>query len=318
MKKKVCPKCNSTINFLDVFVAGLPHLVKCSNCGSNINFRYNSYILYSVVGLLIILLFFAGVFLSNLLIGYIPIKKRYIRITILVLMAVILDCLLSFWLLNFASIKDGENSIKANDKNIKKHDLPKDTWDIVIEVARLIAGPNVEVHVISFIEKVREIGKNENEEYVILNYAESVFGKNIVEWFGDDDLKYTDLPCAAFKTSLNSYGLMEYLDGKIIFDPEEMFFSLNRLLKTLSLEEINIIEKQKIDKNIITAGTDQNKIANVILSEFDDIAKKRGYNVLWFDEDSDSYSYFIVKPDVYEKLQTMRLDENHKFYRPRF
>ena len=39
----------------------------------------------------------------------------------------------------------------------------------------------------------------------------------------------------------------------------------------------------------------------------------RGRQLLWFDENGDSYAFFVVEPAVAEQLNDVKLDSDHRF-----
>ncbi|WP_299946661.1 hypothetical protein [uncultured Microbulbifer sp.] len=205
-------------------------------------------------------------------------------------------------------------AVKVLARTGKDSEVPT-VWDKVIDVSSKISvNP----------DKAKEyilLGKNDDdirgEDSVFYNQARNDFGNNFIQWI-QEDIEDQMIPCAVFKTVMAGLGYMGHLDWKNIYNIEEFIFSLDKVLSKLSLKKISLEEKQEITTEIQKSKDDQNYIARTNVSKLEEAVEARGYKILWFDEDGDSYAFFIVKPAIFSSLQSVQLDTHHKFRQVQF
>lgn len=185
-------------------------------------------------------------------------------------------------------------------------------WSKCEAAAELITNKSPKVlEALAFGRKDKGI-RNENSRFITKFEAE--FGDNYISWI-DDDLEKGEIPAAVFKTVLVGYGYMAYLDWKEITDLEGMVFHFNQILEVLNLEKIS-------NKNVLLLKDKLGKFENfrmnernaTLISSLESHVQSLGREVVWFDENGDSYAFFIVPPEAAEKLVGLRLDRDHLFY----
>jgi len=189
------------------------------------------------------------------------------------------------------------------------------TWSIITKAALLLS--NNDENVSSLILSAQ---KDKN-----LKLEESDFNKKHTDYsFIDDDTETEELPFCIFKTSMLEYGYMSYIDWKDISDSENMVWVVNNLLKTQKLKKLTKKEIATIDNRVNPIKTEPYSLkkaiqaTNAMIKVLDEIMLKRDYRVLWYIEISDSYSFFIVKPEIFNLLNNTKLDDEHEFKTPKF
>lgn len=315
MKPSNCPNCKSEIRFIDIFTAGLPNQIKCGACSSKVRFDINPYLTYPVVISALLISILLGIYLGNKVAdsNIIPIKDRYVIFGVTLIFAAAIESIFAFWLLKFKSVlgNSPKQNMSFNSANENK------TWDKVFDVASLILDGERYKTVELDLKKIQDFKNIESEYPEYFNYAREKFGNKFVEWL-EDDLEEDDIPCAAFKTVLHGHGVMAYMDSSCIEDQRELFGQLNLLLEKFGLQEISGEEKTRIQSIVDTMKGDSARIINAYISELDKIADVRNRDILWFDENGDSYSYFLTVKGVSDKLNGMKLDTNHVFKKPKY
>ncbi len=209
----------------------------------------------------------------------------------------------------------GASLVSAKQLDTTKSEFINDDWKLVEETAALISAGNTDVANAINFAKTDENILNEHSTFYIK--AREEFGRYFNEWV-NEDLERKQVPAAVFKTVSYGAGYMVYLDWKNITSPSETMASLNRVLRTLNEPEVSMqviidLEKDLKQKN------NSSEIASVVVSALNKEAFKRNLSLAWFDENGDSYSFFVVSTDTLSKLTGRVLDADHKFVKaPKF
>jgi len=197
------------------------------------------------------------------------------------------------------------------------------SWKVIIKTALLIS--NNDKNVSSLIESSKNDSNLKLNESNFNQKALAYFEKNGSYYnFIDEDTDAKEYPFCIFKTTMIGYEYMSYIDWKDISDPENMIWVVNNLLKTQKLKNLSRTEISTIENRVnpILAEPYSLKKAiqatNAMIEVLDEIMYKRDYRVLWYIEISDSYSFFIVKPEIFKLLNNTKLDDEHEFKTPKF
>lgn len=142
-------------------------------------------------------------------------------------------------------------------------------------------------------------------------HARANFPHNFIGWLDEDTLPSEKI-CASFKTVLAGLGYMAYLDWKDIYS-EEVLYHADDVLESKKLAKLSIDEKHSIQQEVDALGEDNEAIKQVIIEALEHALKARAHTLLCFDEDGDSYAFFIVTPDIKQQLVGKRLDRYHHF-----
>ena len=165
------------------------------------------------------------------------------------------------------------------------------------------------------IAKAFRFAKNDStildEDSHFIAAAQKEFGADYIEWL-TDDLSVADIPCAVFKTLMHGYRYMAYIDHKEMSDASEPLRAFNEILPANGFESLpdDIIET---DIKTINAIEDVSTRTSNIIKQLDQYADQQGGKILWLNENSDSYAFFVMFPTIYMQLRNTRLDDNHHF-----
>lgn len=165
------------------------------------------------------------------------------------------------------------------------------------------------------ITKAFRFAKNDStildEDSHFITEAKKEFGDDHIEWLADD-LSVADIPCAVFKTLMHGYCYMAYMDHKEMSDASQPLRKFNKILPANGFESLSdeIIET---DIKTINAIEDASTRTSNIIKQLDQYADQQGGKILWLNENSDSYAFFVVYPNIYMQLRNTRLDDNHHF-----
>lgn len=104
--KPVCSNCDESVKFMDIFIAGLPSLIKCRSCKSTIKFQLNPIIDYPILFILSIFMCVLGWFTANYIEAaeVVSFKYKHLLFGSIIVYAVIFEVLFTFWLLKFKTI----------------------------------------------------------------------------------------------------------------------------------------------------------------------------------------------------------------------
>jgi len=208
-------------------------------------------------------------------------------------------------------------------QNIMANNKKDSSWSIITKAALLLS--NNDENVSSLILSAQKDKNLKLEESDFNKKALVYFEKKHTDYnFIDDDTETEELPFCIFKTTMLGYGYMSYIDWKDINDPENMVWVVNNLLKTQKLKKLTKKEIATIENRVNPIKTEPYSIKkaiqanNEMIKVLDEIMLKRDYRVLWYIEISDSYSFFIVKPEIFKLLNNTKLDDEHEFKTPKF
>lgn len=186
------------------------------------------------------------------------------------------------------------------------------SWEIVQEKAALISGNNPEVR--NAIEFARSDINLLNESSSFYKKGREDFGDYFNDWV-DDDLTQEQVPSAVFKTVMLGFGYMAYLDWKSIYDAEDVFFSLNRVLRTVGKPEISEESIRDLESRVSALEQSQDQ-AEKVVEALNLSAHQLQLEISWFSENGDSYAFFVVDPSINSLLTGVALDCDHKFVSP--
>jgi hypothetical protein len=91
---------------MDVFKAGLPNLIACSNCKSKIKFNINNLIEYPIIIILIFAVMGAAYFTGSYINAndILPFKNKHVMFGAFISFALVLEIAFTFWLLKIKKV----------------------------------------------------------------------------------------------------------------------------------------------------------------------------------------------------------------------
>jgi len=197
------------------------------------------------------------------------------------------------------------------------------SWTLVIQAASVIS--NNSKNVVALLESARKDNNIKTDDSVFNKEALKNFEKNDTYYdFIEEDTDLEDIPFSVFKTTMIGYGYMSYIDWKDLSSSENMTWVLNELFKEVKLKNLNKTEIKKIDNSVNSILTEPYSIekqilaTNSMIKTIGEVVANRNFRVLWYVENSDSYSFFIVKPEVYQKLNNTKIGYDREFKEPKF
>jgi len=197
------------------------------------------------------------------------------------------------------------------------------SWDQVVRAASLISNNSQSVINLLSVAK-NDININKEHSSFNKEALKRFEKKNTYYDFLEENTEKEEIPFAVFKTTMMGYGLMSYFDWKDISNSAEMTGVLNNMLNTLNIKKLTKDEitniNTKVNSKLVEPYTFKKQFlaTNMMITTVGSIVKKRNYRVLWYIDISDSYSFFLVTPQVYEQLNNTQLGEDQEFKEPKF
>ena len=183
------------------------------------------------------------------------------------------------------------------------------TWHTVLDVSERLSKGNEKVRkAIIYAMRDRAITSELSQFRLV---AEDEFQDRLVDWIDEDTLT-DDIPAAVFKTVLHGYGYMAYMDWKNIADIEELISCYNNVSKTWRLPKIEGEDAQAIIADF-RACHNQSQAVNIAIDALNQFAQESHREILWFDEDGDSYAFFLTTQSNAAALAGQSLDGKHHF-----
>lgn len=199
-------------------------------------------------------------------------------------------------------------------------------WKFYEEFALMISNQSPKVKELFIIAKEDNhiISENSKFDKAVKNSMDSMHYASLFDYHIDEESDREEVITVVFMIVLKGLGYMYGKDWKMLSHSEEMLWSINALLKQnnatlLTQKEIKIVD-QKISPYFKGDYNFKNQInaTNDMVMLLENFVKNRGLNLLWFQNISDSYGMFIVKPDVYKALNGKKLGKGCSFSIPYF
>ena len=181
---------------------------------------------------------------------------------------------------------------QQNDEiNAQSLDKP---WEKIFSIAKIISNDNQSVS--SDLLKAYNDKGILKKNSIFRETAKNKYQDNYIEWL-DADSDLENVPSAVFKTVLYGHGFMGYIDWKVIYDAKEVFWSLNKIFDAANLGKSNDNELSPTIAKLSSIKDDTQR-ANAIIEQCEKFCNSKGRTIIWLDEGSDSYIFFIVPIDT--------------------
>ena len=205
------------------------------------------------------------------------------------------------------------------------NNIKDNSWKTYEDAALMISNQSPKV------KKLFKVAKEDNYRVSENSIFEKAVKKNVDPLyyatfydFGIEKETNDEVVSVAFMIIMYGLGYMQTADWKTLSDEDEVLFLLDILLKkhklTLISEDEKKIAREKMSHYFKGTYAHKKQIdaTNEMVALMNKFVIKRGYRILWFQNNSDSYSMFVVKPEVYKKLSAKELDDSCSFSIPTF
>lgn len=209
--------------------------------------------------------------------------------------------------------------------NYKSEPLVQKQWELYRDSASIISHNdskvlklfNIAMSDKNLTSKTSSFDKATKKVFDEMHYA------SLYDYMIDGDENVEELIHIVFMIIITGFEYMEYTDWKNLSNPAEMRWRVNRQFKkydsSLTKEEVALINNEL--KFFLKTDYSYKKhidATNTMVSLVEKITRTRGLEVLWFQNNSDSYHFSIVKPNVFKALNNKVLMGDCSFNIPYF
>ncbi|GAB5382603.1 MAG: hypothetical protein Alis3KO_32430 [Aliiglaciecola sp.] len=343
MPKIQCENCHTPIGFINVFIAGWPTRITCGSCSSNVILQYNPYILYPIVFFAFAAFVLAGFLVGNIVVNaeILPFKERHIRFGGVILAIVLLEAILSLWILYGFKTRPSDNAknYKFANKNRRTPPIyqtsgnsysvdpdPKSAFtdeeinfdediEMYFDVFKTIVISAGKPEALVDYEKLAEY-LNQQGTKGLFEYVNKEFDRDTAEWFtcvDDEDGERKLIPFYLFESLLSRLNILIEADWKLEPLVTELFHRLNILFTSHNLEPVSPEEYEQANKALINVESNSAEASKIIKEKMDTITESRGKRLLWLDKNSDSVVFLLVDDGCFSALSGRQLQKNIRF-----
>lgn len=344
MQRIQCQTCHKPIGFLDVFKAGLPNKIHCGACGARVNLKFNAYILYPIFIVLFVLFpitgFYVGLWIEET--NIFSIGKHKIKIGVTLLFIIILEVIISLWLIYFLKVKTQRSkpyvskdssfvSTKSSSRSSSTSDISsvnEGAYAEAIKSSPDIAPANSEAYSQAFetickdAEKLKLIVQfkqistvvKEKGSSAVYNFVHTEMGNDLSHYFVDIEENNIDIYYELFTGLLKTNGLLSEMDWKLEADATEMLFALDRLYRAQNITPVTPLERQSLIEEVGKLEDGIQSAPDLVLARMETITNNRNKRLLWLYANTDSVMFIAVSEGCRSKLKNVKLGKEVNFY----
>ena len=199
-------------------------------------------------------------------------------------------------------------------------------WKAYEEAALMISHQSPLVEKLFVIaQKDKNItAKHSTFDNAVRRNADKMSYSTLYDYAIDDKSEPSTVVSVVFMIIMEGLGYMRIEAWESLSNEEEILFSVNRLLKKNKSKLLSKNEEEEIHQKMMyyfKGNYDIKKqidATNKMIEMIEMFVKKRALQLLWFQNNSDSYGMFIVEPKIYKALHNKVLDDSRRFSIPYF